>query len=303
MFFALAAFGFWGINPLYFKAVDHVPALEVLAHRVVWSLLLLALLVSLGRRWRVVAGALADRRTMLMLLLSTAIISVNWLVYIWAINVERVLETSLGYYINPLVSVLLGVLALGERLTLWQCVAVLLAACGVANLALGIDQVPWVALLLAFSFGLYGLIRKTVRIESVDGLLVETGMMLPLALAYLIYLALSGQGSFGTMDRSHDLLLALSGIVTAAPLIWFTSAARRLKLSTIGFFQYLSPSCHFLLAVFIFDEPFTTTHLITFLMIWTALAIFTLQSLAASRRRTSPAASPKASPEAARPGD
>lgn len=138
--------------------------------------------------------------------------------------------------------------------------------------------------MLAFSFGIYGLIRKTVRIESVDGLLVETGMMLPLALVYLIYLAVAGQGSFGTLDRSHDLLLALSGIVTAAPLIWFTSAARRLKLSTIGFFQYIAPSCHFLLAVFAFGEPFTTTHLVTFLLIWTALAIFTLQSLAQRRR-------------------
>ena len=207
VFYALAAFGFWGINPLYFKAVDHIPALEVMAHRVVWSVLLLALLVSLSRRWRVVAKALADRRTVVMLLLSTAIISVNWLVYIWAINVERVLETSLGYYINPLVSVLLGVLVLGERLTLWQGLAVLLAACGVANLAWGIDQVPWVALLLAFTFGVYGLIRKTVRIESVDGLLVETGMMLPLALVYLIYLAALDQGSFGTLDRSQDLLL------------------------------------------------------------------------------------------------
>lgn len=283
--YALAAFGFWGANPLYFKAVDHVPALEVMAHRVVWAVLLLALLVSLSRRWRVVAKALADRRTVVMLLLSTSIISVNWLVYIWAINVERVLETSLGYYINPLVSVLLGVLVLGERLTFWQGVAVLLAACGVANLAWGVDQFPWVALLLAFTFGLYGLIRKTVRIESVDGLLVETGMMLPLALAYLIYLAALGQGSFGTLDRTQDLLLALSGVVTAAPLIWFTSAARRLKLSTVGFFQYIAPSCHFLLAIFAFDEPFTTTHLVTFLLIWTALAIFTVQSLVGSRRR------------------
>ena len=283
--YALAAFGFWGANPIYFKAVDHVPALEVLAHRVVWSVLLLALLVGLGRRWRVVVAALADRRTVLMLLLSTLIISLNWLVYIWAVNVERVLETSLGYYINPLVSVLLGVAVLGERLSPWQGVAVLLAACGVANLALGVDRFPWVALVLAFSFGIYGLIRKTVRIESVDGLFVETGMMLPFALAYLLYLALFGQGSFGTADRSQDLLLALSGIVTAAPLIWFTSAARRLRLSTVGFFQYIAPSGHFLLAVFAFGEPFTASHLITFLLIWTALAIFILDSLTASRRR------------------
>lgn len=283
--YALAAFGAWGANPIYFKLVGHVPPLEVLAHRVVWSVLLLAVLVSAIKHWPVIRAALGDRRTLLMLGLSTAIISVNWLVYIWAISVERVLETSLGYYINPLVSVLLGMLVLGERLTRLQGLAVLLAAIGVANLAFGADQFPWVALVLAFTFGIYGLIRKTVRIESVEGLFVETTLMLPLASGYLLYVAVAGTGTFAGGDLRTDGLLFLAGIVTAAPLIWFTSAARRLKLSTIGFFQYIAPSGHFLLAVFAFGESFTRAHLITFLCIWAALAIFTLESVKMARRR------------------
>lgn len=283
--FALAAFGFWGLNPLYFKLVDHVPMLEVLAHRVLWSVVFLAALIFVSRRWMVIRVALRDRRTLLLLLLSTMVITANWLVYIWAMNVERVLETSLGYYINPLISVLLGVLVLGERLTLWQGVAVGLAALGVLNMALGVGHFPWVALSLALTFGLYALIRKTIKIESVDGLLVETSMLLPLALAFLIGLAVTAEGNFRGADPTLSGLLILAGPVTALPLIWFTSAARRLKLSTIGFFQYIAPTCQFLLAVFLFDEPFTSGHLITFALIWTALLVFSLQSLVQRRAR------------------
>ncbi len=282
--FAIAAYGFWGLNPIYFKAVAHVPAVEVLAHRVVWSVLFLVVLVAMIRTWGRLAAALRDRRTLLMLALSTLVISGNWLIYIWAITVERVLETSLGYYINPLISVLLGVLVLRERLGLWQGVAVALAAAGVLNLALGVGGFPWVALSLALTFGVYGLIRKTVAVGSIEGLLIETAIMLPAALAYLVYLALSGAGRFAAGDLGTDLLLFLCGAVTMLPLIWFTSAARRLRLSTVGFFQYIAPTCHFLLAVFAFGEPFTSTHLVTFLLIWTAVGIYTAQSLADLRR-------------------
>ena len=281
--YAVAAYGFWGLNPLYFKAVAAVPALEVLAHRTLWTALLLAFLLTVARRWSAVAAALRDRRTVVLLGLSTLVISANWLIYIWAIFVDRVLETSLGYYINPLLSVLLGVVVLGERLAPLQMLAVLLAALGVLNLAIGGDGLPWVALSLALTFGLYGLIRKTARIGSAEGLLVETSLLLPLALGYLIFLAANGEGNFATVGRATDLLLIASGPVTMLPLLWFTSAARRLPLSLVGFFQYIAPTCHFLLAVFAFGEPFTRSHLITFLLIWTAVGIFVWQTLRSAR--------------------
>jgi chloramphenicol-sensitive protein RarD len=286
--YALAAFLFWGGIPVYFKAVGQVPAPEILAHRVVWSVVLLAGLVTLTRHWPVIARALAERRTRLLLVLSTLVVSVNWLVFIWAIAAGRVLETSLGYYINPLVNVVLGVVVLRERIGPWRGFAVGLAALGVLNLAFRADGLPWVSLTLALTFGLYGLIRKTVRIEAVDGLFVETALLLPLALAYLGYLALAGGGAFGALDPETDLLLLLAGAVTALPLIWFTAAARRLDYSTVGFFQYIAPSCHFLLAIFLYGEPFTGAHLATFLCIWSALAIITARTVVEARRRRGP---------------
>ncbi len=283
--YALAAFLFWGANPIYFKAVGHVPLLEVLAHRVVWSVLLLAVLVTLARRWGLIAALLADRRACLLLVLTAFIISVNWLIYIWAIGAERVLETSLGYYINPLVNVLLGVVVLGERIGPWRRAAVVLAALGVINLALGVEGFPWVSLSLALTFGIYGLIRKMLGVGSLEGLLVETAMMLPFALAFLAYLAAADAGTFGTLDGGTDLLLILGGAVTAAPLIWFASAARRLDYSTVGFFQYIAPTCQFLLAVMLYGEPFTRAHLVTFVFIWSALAILIVRSALDARRR------------------
>ncbi len=288
--FALAAFGLWGINPVYFKAVDHIPEVEVLAHRVVWTVALLAALVTVTGGWATIGRALRDRRTLVLLGLSTALISVNWFIYIWAVVAERVLETSLGYFINPLISVLLGVLVLGERLSPLQGVAVALAALGVVNLSLDAAGLPWVALSLAVTFGFYGLIRKTVSIGSAEGLLVETGLMLPLAAVYLLVVG-GTTGFFGSGSPADVLLLLASGLVSATPLLCFTSAARRLRLSTIGMFQYLAPSCQFLLAIFAFGEPFTQAHLVTFLCIWTALGIFTLDTLRRSRRER-PAAAP-----------
>ncbi|MDJ0942396.1 MAG: EamA family transporter RarD [Kiloniellales bacterium] len=288
--FALSAFGIWGVNPVYFKAVAHLPELEVLAHRVVWTVALLAALVTATRGWAPIGRALRDRRTLGLLALSTALISVNWFIYIWAVVAERVLETSLGYFINPLISVLLGVLVLGERLSRLQGAAVALAALGVLNLGVATSGLPWVALSLAVTFGFYGLIRKTVAIGSAEGLLVETGLMLPLALVYL--LAVGGKtGFFGSGSPADVLLLLAAGLVSATPLLCFTSAARRLRLSTVGMFQYLAPSCQFLLAIFAFGETFTRVHLVTFLCIWAALGIFTLDSLRRSRR-VRPAAAP-----------
>ena len=283
---ALAAFGFWGVIPVYIKAVAHVPAPELLAHRTFWSVILLLVLIALGQRWTAMRGALAQRRIWLLLAASTSLLALNWLVFIWAITEGRVLETSLGYYINPLVNVLLGVLVLRERLNPWQGLAVALATIGVLNLTLQLGSFPWVSLTLAASFGIYGLIRKTIRLNSIEGLFVETAMITPLALGYLIYLGFTGTGAFGGQDRATDILLVLSGVVTAVPLLAFASAARRLQYTTVGFFQYIAPTGHFLLAVFVYDEVFTNAHLVTFALIWTALAIFTAQSLYALRRRS-----------------
>ncbi len=272
--YALAAFGAWGVLPLYFKAVSHVPPFQIFSHRIVWSVVLLAILVTAFRRWRTIWVALGDRRTMLMLLGSTIFIGTNWLVFIWAVSSDRVMEISLGYYINPLVNVLLALLVLRERLSPWQGAAVALAVLAVANLAVQTEGVPWPSLLVAFSFGFYGLIRKTTRLESVEGLFLETMLMLPVGLGFLLYVGWSGAGAFGTVSPGTDVLLILAGVFTALPLIWFTSAARRLTYVAVGFFQYLAPTGHFLLAVFIFGETFTPAHAFTFGCIWLALAIF-----------------------------
>jgi chloramphenicol-sensitive protein RarD len=277
--FALAAFLAWGANPLYFKAVAEVPIAEVLAHRVVWAVALLALWIGVRRRWGLVGAALADRRTCRVLLLTTVILTVNWLIYIWAIAADRVLETSLGYYVNPLVNVVLGMAVLRERLSPLQLGAVALAAVGVANLAVAVGGFPWVALSLAVTFGIYGLLRKTAQVDSPTGLFIETSMLFPAALGYIVWLAVAGGGRFGTMDARTDVLLVMAGPVTALPLIWFTHAARRLRYATVGLFQYISPTGHFLLAVLVFGEAFTAAHAVTFACIWTALALFTVDTL------------------------
>jgi len=281
--FAVAAYGSWGLNPIYFKALAEVPALEILGHRTVWSVLLLAGLITLMRRWPAVVAALTTRKVLLTLLATTVILGGNWLLFIWAINSGRVLEASLGYYMNPLINVLLGVVALKERLTRAQLAAVGLAAVGVANLVVQVGVVPWVSLGLAASFGIYGLLRKTAAVASVEGLFVEVLLLLLPSLAWLAWLEAEGTGHFGHAGAWIDLLLILGGPITALPLIWFASAARRLKLGILGFFQYLAPTGQFLLAVFVYGEPFSTARLVTFALIWTAIAVVSLDSLGRMR--------------------
>ncbi len=286
--FALGAFGIWGAIPLYYKALVGVPVLEVVAHRILWSAVFLLLVVALARRGRAILAALSDRRARWALLATTLLISFNWLVFIWAVNAERVLESSLGYYICPLISVLLGVLVLGERLSAWRTVAVALAAVGVLVFSFGVVGFPWISLSLAVSFGFYGLLRKTVKVGALEGLTIETALVAPVALTFLLVLDWRGAGTFGAVDLRTDLLLVLAGLVTAVPLFFFASAARRLRLSTVGFFQYIAPSGNLLIAIFVFGEPFTRTHLITFLFIWAALAIVTVESLARGTARGVP---------------
>lgn len=275
--FALSAFVFWGALPIYFKAVAHLPALEVLAHRVVWSIPVLVLFVTVVRGWHGMLAALRDRRTQSLLAASTLLLAVNWLVFIWAINNGRVLEISLGYYINPLVNVALGVVVLRERLGVLSAAAVGLAALGVLNLVISLGALPWASLTLAASFGVYGLIRKTVPLGAAQGLLAETVLLLPFAVAYLLFLAVADRGAFATVDWATDGLLLLAGVVTAVPLVAFAAGARRLDYATVGLFQYIAPSGHFLLAIFLYGETFKPAHMITFALIWLALVIRSIQ--------------------------
>ncbi len=271
----MAAFLLWGLFPLYWKRLAEVPALEVVAHRTAWGFLAVAAWVTLRGRWGDAGAVASDPRTIVRLAGSAVLIALNWLLYVWAVIHEHVVEASLGYFINPLVNVLLGVLVLRERLSRAQRIAVVLAAAGVAVLTVGQGRLPWIALVLAVSFGLYGLARKTVAADAVVGLLWETAILAPVAIAYLVLLELRGGGAFGTAGPAASALLALGGPVTAVPLVLFALGARALPLSTVGLLQYLSPSLQFLLAVLVFREPFTATHAAAFACIWTALAVLT----------------------------
>lgn len=281
----LAAYLMWGVMPLYFKALTHVPATEIVAHRIVWSVILLAAIATLWRRWPAIAAAFATPKVVAILTVTALLIAGNWLTYIFAVVTGHVLEASLGYYLNPLVNVLLGVVLLGEKLSRPRIVATALAAAGVAVLALGAGSGLWISLTLAVSFGLYGFVRKVAPVDSLEGLSVETALLAPFAIGWLVWLDRAGTGGFGHFGLGTDVLLMLGGAITAVPLLLFTAAARRLPYSTLGFLQYLAPTLQFLLAVLAFGEPFTTSHLVCFAAIWTALAIFSMDVWRASRLR------------------
>lgn len=284
MLYAIGAYLLWGFFPIYWKALHALPALEILSSRIVWSLLFIGLLLAQRRRWRWLAEARRDWRVLLLYLLSGAILAVNWYTYIWAVNVDRVVETSLGYFINPLLSVLLGVLLLRERLRQGQWTAVVVAAAGVIYLTFVYGRLPWVALTLALSFGIYGYIRKTGALGALEGLALETAWMFLPALLYLLLLQAQGIGHFGHVDAWTTLLLVGSGVATAVPLLWFGLAARRIPLSTIGILQYIAPTCQFLIGVFLYDEPFSRNQLLGFSLIWLALLIYTVDGAAHGRR-------------------
>jgi chloramphenicol-sensitive protein RarD len=274
-----AAFATWGLIPIYWKLLKTVPAIEIIAHRFVWTTLFLIVLLTWQRRWPEVRAMARSRRTVLYCIASGLAVSINWLVFIWAVNVDRVVETSLGYFMTPLVNVLFGAIFLRERLTRWQLVSVLLALAGVLNLTLGYGKFPWIAIVLCVSFGLYGLLRKKSGTRAIPGLFLETTLLTPLALIYLLQLQHAGKLTFGPAHWSLTLILVTTGIVTGLPLVWFGHAARHLRMTTLGFLQYLSPSGSFLLGVFLYREPFTHNHLITFSLIWVALAIFTAEAV------------------------
>ena len=276
---AVGAFLLWGVMPIYFRWIDEVPALEVVAHRVIWSLVFVVLVLLAAGHWRAFALAFRAKANVRAFLVSAVLITINWTLFIWAINAERVLDISMGYFINPLVSVLMGRVLLGEQLRPVQWIAVALAAAGAVNLVVALGVLPWIGLTLAFSFALYGLIRKTAKVDSLVALGLETAFLTPLSIVYLIVMAASGAGAMGAHGLGVDLLLLLAGPVTAVPLLLFGHGARRLNLSTIGLLQYISPSMQFVLAVFWWGEPFTTAHIVTFGLIWSALALYTQDSL------------------------
>jgi chloramphenicol-sensitive protein RarD len=277
--YAASAFLIWGISPIYWKALRAVPALEIILHRMVWSFFFLVPLIIIMRRWQEFIDTLKNHRTLLILLFTALIIGGNWLLYIWAVNNDNLLQASLGYYINPLVNVVLGMVFLKERLRAPQILSVVLATAGVLYLSIYYGEFPWIALTLAVSFGLYGLIRKVAPVGSLVGLAVETLLLSIPALVYLFYLDSQGRGSIFRVSLKLDLLLMGCALVTAIPLLFFTLGARRLYLSTIGLLQYIAPSCMFILAVFLFHEPFSSAQVVTFIFIWTALAIYSTDSV------------------------
>lgn len=285
--FALGAYTLWGIAPMYFKQLTRVPAYEILTHRVIWSFLLLLVLLSMLKFWPRVRAMLRQPRYLALLTLSSCIIGLNWLVFIWAVNNNHMLDASLGYYINPLFNIVLAMLFLGERFRPVQWLAVALAASGVVIQLVVFGSLPWVALVLAVSFGFYGLIRKKVPVDPVTGLMLETLVLLPLAAIYLFGFAESTTSQMSTNTLNTNLWLISAGIVTTAPLLLFAGAAKRLRLSTLGFFQYIGPSLMFLLAVLIYDEPFTQDKVITFALIWLSLVIYSWDGIK-QRRRTVP---------------
>jgi chloramphenicol-sensitive protein RarD len=289
----LGAYALWGVLPLYFKAVAAVRPTEIVAHRILWSLLFLGALVALWRRGPAIRAAIATPRIALTLALTATLIGINWLVYIYAVVSGHVLEGSLGYFLNPLVNVLLGVLFLKERLTRAQKGAFLLAAAAVVLLAAGASGAIWISLTLAFSFALYGFIRKVIPVDALEGLSVETIFLTPVAFAWVLWLQGHGQGSF-LHSYVIDALLILGGAVTAIPLLMFTAAAKRLPYSTLGFLQYVAPTLQFLLAVLVFGEPLTGAHVAAFGAIWAALAVFLFEGVRIGRRDGARLAAPRA---------
>ena len=270
--YGLAAYGLWGVMPIYFKWLAAVPAIDIVAHRIVWSLLVLMLLVTAAKAWDQVGQAIRGRKALVMLLMSALLIGANWLLYVYAINSGHILAGSLGYYLNPLANILLGRFILKEQLSKVQWAAVGIAAAGIIVLAAGALGTLWISLSLCFTFATYGLLRKIMHVEPLAGLAVETMMLFPLAMIWLLLGGAAGQ-PMGAGGQETALLIA-AGVVSTVPLLCFTAAARRLAYSTVGMIQFIAPTLQFLLAVAIYDEPFTTAHGVAFGCIWTALGLY-----------------------------
>jgi chloramphenicol-sensitive protein RarD len=283
--YATLAFFLWGLFPLYFHAIGEVPALEILAHRMLWSLLFLVIVLTLRQQWRWLPRVLGQPRVLASFVASAVLLTANWGVYIWSVNHGHVIDASLGYFINPLVNVLLGLAVLKERLRRGQWIAIGVAAGGVAWLTWQAGQLPWIALILGTTFGAYGLLRKTAALAALEGLSLETMILFPLALAYVLWLSAHGQNTFLTSPHdSTRWLLAAAGPITAVPLLLFAAGARQIPMAALGLLQYLSPTMQAILGVAVFHESFSAERLSGFLVIWAALALYVIEGLWVSRR-------------------
>jgi len=273
--FALSAFVTWGFLPIYWKLLGEVSPLEILSHRIAWSFVFVMLVLLYRKNWDI-RKLFSRKRDVLLLLTMGTLVGLNWLIYIMAVNSERMLEASMGYYINPLLSIFLGMVVLKERLNKLQLAAFALAVVGVLYITIDYGKLPWIALSLATLFAVYGLLKKMTRYDPMQALGVETLLITPFALGFMMFQGASGNGSFITGGMVTTLLLVFAGVVTTLPLYWFAEGARRIDLSSVGFMQYIAPSLMLLLGVFIYGEDFTTTHLISFGLIWTALALYSI---------------------------
>jgi chloramphenicol-sensitive protein RarD len=282
---AISAYVLWGLAPIYFKLIATVSSDEIMVHRIIWSSLLLFLIVVISKRYRVLINILKQPKLLAKLALTASFLLVNWFLFIWAINNDHLLDASLGYFINPLFSVALGVIFLGERLRKMQKFAVILALCGVLIQLVALGSLPVVSLALAGSFGIYGLLRKKLHIDSFVGLLIESSMMLPLAIMYWLLFIDSSTANMLENNLDLNMLLIAAGVVTTAPLLCFTAAAKRLTLSTLGFFQYIGPSIMFVLATFYYQETLEPAKLFTFAAIWLALVIYSVDSLKSRKEK------------------
>ncbi len=281
--YAAGSYVLWGIIPVFWKLLSQFSTSEILVFRIVGTVVFAGAVAALLRRGSQIAEVTRNAKAILALIISALLIGGNWWLFVWSVNNDRILETSLGYFINPLVSIVLGVAVLGERLNAWQMAAIGIACLGVINQAVAAGVLPWISLTLAVSFALYGLVRKQVAVASLDGLLVETTLLLPLTLGYLLLLTGQGQSQFLETSLGNQALLLLAGPVTAVPLLLFAAGVRRVRLSTMGFLQYIAPSLSMLVAVFVYAEPFTSAHAVTFGLIWTALAIVSVDALRRER--------------------
>lgn len=286
--YALIAFSTWGLQPLFFKYLEFVPAGEIVSHRITWSCVFLTLLMWWMKAGKGLLTLFRQPKNLILLLLTACLIATNWLLYIWAITHNHMLESSLGYFINPLLNVLLGMLFLGERLYPWQWFATALACIGVLLQIVLLGNISWIALTLAGSFALYGLLRKQIKTDALTGLYFETLVLTPVSIGYLVFVCHSATSNLAANSWTVNALLIATGIVTTVPLLCFTAGAKRLKLSTIGFFQYISPSLLFIFAIVLYHEPISWAKASTFVLIWIGLAIFSVDSLRHSRAATKP---------------
>ncbi len=282
---AICAFVMWGLAPAYFKLLAHVPSVEIMMYRIVWSSALLAVIITASKNWSKIKELIFDKKAMLILVASSSFLAFNWWVFIWAVNNDHILEASLGYYINPLLNVALGMLFLGERLSKLQYVAVALAVAGILIQLVTFGSFPVIAVALAASFSVYGLIRKTVSIDSISGLTIESFIMLMPGVVYWCLFASSPESNMLTNDFMTNFIIVMAGVVTTAPLLCFVAASRRLAYSTLGFFQYIGPSIMFLMGVLYYDEEVGQDRWVTFIFIWSALVLFSLASYRTARRQ------------------